>query len=315
MTAEFAVALPAVLLLLALLLAGSAAGVTQLRLEEAARAGARALARGDDAAAVDVIVRRLAGNAAASAVASDGEWLSVTVSGRVPGRRFAPSLDPLGPRLGPRRIVRSVSRGQGSRGLAPSAAGPRRMSRPTRIAAGIRSPGPRSRTRGPEPADSPPERGSERGAGTVLALGLGMLVIIAAVLILLLAQSAVMASGRRPLPTWRPWPPRMLPGESLRANRAPSPRTSRAGTAPGSSAARKGPGHGAGPHGAGSPDARGRGHRTGQGRARRREPVPAVARWPEPVPAAPGHVPPASARPAAGPRGPAARCASGPWRP
>ena len=84
-TAEFAVALPAVLLLLALLLAGSAAGVTQLRLEEAARAGARALARGEDAAAVDVIVRRLAGSAAASAVASDGGWLSVTVSGRVPG--------------------------------------------------------------------------------------------------------------------------------------------------------------------------------------------------------------------------------------
>lgn len=84
-TAEFAVALPAVLLLLALLLAGSAAGVTQLRLEEAARAGARALARGEDAAGVEVIVRRLAGASAASAVASDGEWLSVTVSARVPG--------------------------------------------------------------------------------------------------------------------------------------------------------------------------------------------------------------------------------------
>ncbi len=84
-TAEFAVALPAVLLLLALLLAGSAAGVTQLRLEEAARAGARALARGEDAAAVGAIVRRLAGDSAASAVAFDGDWLSVTVSGRVPG--------------------------------------------------------------------------------------------------------------------------------------------------------------------------------------------------------------------------------------
>ena len=84
-TAEFAVALPAVLLLLALLLAGSAAGVTQLRLEEAARAGARALARGEDAAAVDLIVRQLAGASAASAVASDGGWLSVTVSGKVPG--------------------------------------------------------------------------------------------------------------------------------------------------------------------------------------------------------------------------------------
>lgn len=84
-TAEFAVALPAVVLLLALLLAGSAAGVTQLRLEEAARAGARALARGEDAAAVDTIVHRLAGASAVSAVASDGGWFSVTVSGRVPG--------------------------------------------------------------------------------------------------------------------------------------------------------------------------------------------------------------------------------------
>ena len=84
-TAEFAVALPAVLLLLALLLAGSAAGITQLRLEEAARAGARALARGEDAGTVDGIVRHLAGASASSSVAADGEWLSVTVSGRVSG--------------------------------------------------------------------------------------------------------------------------------------------------------------------------------------------------------------------------------------
>ncbi|MDZ4351201.1 MAG: Rv3654c family TadE-like protein [Arthrobacter sp.] len=39
----------------------------------------------------------------------------------------------------------------------------------------------------------PPER-PERGAGTVLALGLGLLVVLAAVLIALLAQSAAMAS-------------------------------------------------------------------------------------------------------------------------
>lgn len=84
-TAEFAVALPAVLLLLALLLAGSAAGITQLRLEEAARAGARALARGDSHAAVDGIVRRLAGDAASAAVAEDGKWITVTVSARVVG--------------------------------------------------------------------------------------------------------------------------------------------------------------------------------------------------------------------------------------
>lgn len=78
-------ALPAVLLLFALLLAGAAAGMTQLRLEEAARAGARALARGEDAATVDGIVRRLAGESATSAVSSDGGWLAVTVSARVQG--------------------------------------------------------------------------------------------------------------------------------------------------------------------------------------------------------------------------------------
>lgn len=84
-TAEFAVVLPAVLLLLALLLAGAASGVTQLRLEEAARAGARALARGEDPAAVQGIVRTLAGTSATASVAADGEWLSVTVADKVGG--------------------------------------------------------------------------------------------------------------------------------------------------------------------------------------------------------------------------------------
>ncbi|MGZ4662593.1 MAG: TadE family type IV pilus minor pilin [Arthrobacter sp.] len=84
-TAEFAVALPAVVLLLALLLAGSAAGITQLRLEEAARAGARALARGEDRTAVSGIVRQLAGSSATSSVTAEGEWISLTVSGRVSG--------------------------------------------------------------------------------------------------------------------------------------------------------------------------------------------------------------------------------------
>ena len=84
-TAEFAVTLPGVLLLLAMLLAGSAAGITQLRLEDAARAGARALARGEDPAAVDGIVRKLAGPSASSAVVPGGEWTSVTVSDRVAG--------------------------------------------------------------------------------------------------------------------------------------------------------------------------------------------------------------------------------------
>ena len=84
-TAEFAVALPAVIMLLAMLLAGSAAGITQLRLEEAARAGARALARGEEPATVDGIVRKLAGGSATSVVVTDGEWLSVTVTDRAAG--------------------------------------------------------------------------------------------------------------------------------------------------------------------------------------------------------------------------------------
>ena len=77
--------LPAVLMLLAMLLAGAAAGVTQLRLEEGARAGARALARGDDPAAVEQIVRTLSGASASAAVTADGEWLSVTVTDRAGG--------------------------------------------------------------------------------------------------------------------------------------------------------------------------------------------------------------------------------------
>lgn len=85
MTAEFAVALPAVLLLFALLLGGAAAGATQLRLEEAALAAARALARGESQAAAEAIAKRLAGASATAAIAADGEWISVTVADRVAG--------------------------------------------------------------------------------------------------------------------------------------------------------------------------------------------------------------------------------------
>lgn len=84
-TAEFAVALPAVVALLAMLLAAAAAGMTQLRIEEGARAGARALARGESPAAVEGTVRTLAGGSASASVAADGEWLSITVTDRVPG--------------------------------------------------------------------------------------------------------------------------------------------------------------------------------------------------------------------------------------
>ncbi|BCW20385.1 TadE family type IV pilus minor pilin [Pseudarthrobacter enclensis] len=84
-TAEFAVTLPVVVALLALLLAGAAAGATQLRIEEGARSGARALARGEDPAAVEQTVRSLAGGTATATVAAEGEWFSITVTDRVGG--------------------------------------------------------------------------------------------------------------------------------------------------------------------------------------------------------------------------------------
>jgi Flp pilus assembly protein TadG len=84
-TAEFAVTLPAVIALLAMLLAGAAAGVTQLRIEEGARAGARALARGEDPAAVERTVRTLAGGTASASVSAEDGWFSITVTDRVGG--------------------------------------------------------------------------------------------------------------------------------------------------------------------------------------------------------------------------------------
>ena len=56
-TAEFAVALPAVIAVLALCL--SAAGIAQSRLEESSRVAARAFARGDNLAAVQHEVSRI----------------------------------------------------------------------------------------------------------------------------------------------------------------------------------------------------------------------------------------------------------------
>jgi Flp pilus assembly protein TadG len=113
-TAEFAVTLPAVLLLLAMLLTGAAAGITQLRLEEGARAGARALARGDHPAAVEKIVRTLSGASASAVVAAEGEWLSVTVTDRVGG--------PLGASIPWTLTARASSRGETAAPAIPSAA-------------------------------------------------------------------------------------------------------------------------------------------------------------------------------------------------
>jgi len=83
-TAELAVGLPAVVLLLLAVLGVSAAGVVQQRCAEAARTAARLAALGEDDAAVVSGARRVAGDAADVAVAHDDGWVTVTVSARLP---------------------------------------------------------------------------------------------------------------------------------------------------------------------------------------------------------------------------------------
>jgi Flp pilus assembly protein TadG len=82
-TAETAVVLPVLLLVLA----GAVAAVTvvgaHLRCLDAAREGARAAARGDDMAAVTEIVDRAAPEGAVTAVAMGGEEVRVTVTARI----------------------------------------------------------------------------------------------------------------------------------------------------------------------------------------------------------------------------------------
>ncbi|WP_232807308.1 TadE family type IV pilus minor pilin, partial [Geodermatophilus chilensis] len=82
-TAETAVVLPVLLLVLA----GAVAAVTvvgaQLRCVDAAREGARAAARGEDTALVTALAGRAAPDGAAATVAVDGSTVTVTVTAQV----------------------------------------------------------------------------------------------------------------------------------------------------------------------------------------------------------------------------------------
>lgn len=84
-TAELAVTLPALTAILAMLLVGAVVGMTQLRLEEAARAGARAAARGEPAAVVVSTAERIAGPNASVDVTGDERWARVRVSSTIEG--------------------------------------------------------------------------------------------------------------------------------------------------------------------------------------------------------------------------------------
>ena len=84
-TAELAVVLPAITVLLALLLLAVSVGLLQLKLEEGARAGARALARGDATEQVYDIVARISGEAASVTISGSDGFITVTVQGQVDG--------------------------------------------------------------------------------------------------------------------------------------------------------------------------------------------------------------------------------------
>ncbi|MGH3342159.1 MAG: TadE family type IV pilus minor pilin [Carbonactinosporaceae bacterium] len=82
-TAETAAALPALVLVLAIALWGVAAAGAQLRCIDAARAGARAVARGEDRDSSRAAAASAAPAGAAIRIHSSGALVSVTVSARV----------------------------------------------------------------------------------------------------------------------------------------------------------------------------------------------------------------------------------------
>ena len=81
-TAETAVALPALVLVLACCLWAVSLAATALRTAEAARTGARAAARGESAAAVADAARRSGGPGVEVATTTSGELLTVRVTAR-----------------------------------------------------------------------------------------------------------------------------------------------------------------------------------------------------------------------------------------
>lgn len=85
-TAEFAVALPAVTAMLALCMGAASVGIAQLKLEESARVAARAAARGDSEAEIRAAIERIDPNQALrldSASEIPGDPNSPQISGLV----------------------------------------------------------------------------------------------------------------------------------------------------------------------------------------------------------------------------------------
>ncbi|MEO8556508.1 MAG: TadE family type IV pilus minor pilin [Actinomycetota bacterium] len=90
-TAEFAVVLPAVVLVLALSLGALGLAWDQIRCVDAARAGARAASRGDSSEAVTLVTSRAAPSGAEVSIGAAGDLIQVSVVSRP---RVAASLLP-----------------------------------------------------------------------------------------------------------------------------------------------------------------------------------------------------------------------------
>lgn len=84
-TAELAIGFVAIVAVLSVLLAAVGAGLVQLRVEEAARAAAREVARGESYEGVSALVRARAGEAATVDLVVEGEQARVTARAPAPG--------------------------------------------------------------------------------------------------------------------------------------------------------------------------------------------------------------------------------------
>lgn len=84
-TAEFAVALPALVVILVAVLTLAASATAQMRCVDAARVAARAVALGDEHTDIASAVRSTAGDRADLTVSTGTQWIEVEVSAPVVG--------------------------------------------------------------------------------------------------------------------------------------------------------------------------------------------------------------------------------------
>lgn len=84
-TAELAVLLPAITLLFGIIIFTAQLGLTQLRLDDAARAGARQAARGEAVTGTVLAAKTIAGESSTVAVSASPDFVTVTVAASAQG--------------------------------------------------------------------------------------------------------------------------------------------------------------------------------------------------------------------------------------